>query len=159
MLTRNCLVSMTRLRLRSPLLLPIFLWHNERIVQQIKQAPGFIEGKIMAALDLSMWTITIWDSDASLCRFYQQGSHGRATGYRQHWASEAVIGRYPLSRDACPSQAVELPSWSDVAQLLTQTGSFSNVQHPSRDQLQRFVPPPNRVLVTRTLHSQHSDSC
>ena len=55
-------VSVTRLRLRSVRFLPGFAWHNLRTLKQVKAAPGFRGGSVLADRRWAFWTLTAWDS-------------------------------------------------------------------------------------------------
>jgi hypothetical protein len=50
------ILAMTRLRLKSIRLIPRFISANERAVAQLRTAPGFLRGKLLAELNLAMWT-------------------------------------------------------------------------------------------------------
>lgn len=50
------ILSMTRLRLKSIKLVPRFMWANEPAVAQLRTAPGFLRGNLLAELNLAMWT-------------------------------------------------------------------------------------------------------
>ena len=135
-------LSITRLKLKSPLLLLPFLLKTEQVIHQIKTSPGFLQGKLLATLDLSMWTATLWVSEADLRSFYQEGAHRHAMKKLSLWASEATSGHSSVTTDM-------IPSWEEMRIQLGNTGRFHSLQQPSVHHLRQVIPPPTPTIMIR----------
>lgn len=57
------LVSVTRLRVRSFLNLPAFLWMTFLAQRQTVRAPGFIGGRLLIDYQRTFWTLTVWENE------------------------------------------------------------------------------------------------
>jgi|SRR5688572_11069041 len=117
------LVSLTRLHIRSVWFLPRFLWLNERAVRQIISSPGFREGRLLGERDLSFWTATLWDDEASMRGFRDSGAHRQVMPRLVHWCDEASVAKWH-DRDT-------LPSWQETYERMKAHGRASKVRHPS----------------------------
>ncbi|MBD2695161.1 hypothetical protein [Anabaena catenula] len=137
-------LSITRLKLRSYSYLMTFLVQNEQVLKQIRQSEGFIKGKEMATVDLSMWTSTLWASEKLLKAFYLSGSHRQVMPKLNVWTSEAVSGHRE-------SNTLELPSWYEVRDELDSIGHFIKLSHPSLNHQQQIIPVP-RVAFIRSIN-------
>jgi hypothetical protein len=137
-------LSTTRLKLKFYNYLIPFLIQNEKVLHQIRQSKGFIKGKEMAALDLSMWTTTLWDSETSLKAFYLSGSHLQAMSKLDLWASEAVTGHRQIN-------TLQLPSWYEVSRELSEIGHFIKLSNPSLDHKQQIINVPP-IVFTRSIN-------
>jgi hypothetical protein len=128
-------ISATRLRVRSPLFLPLFLWHTYRSKRQIERAAGFLGGKLLVDQALGAWTITLWDDPKRLVRYRNQGSHGTAMKILGMIADEAVSVRWQVEQPV-------LPDWEMVRDRLMQEGNFIDLPHASAHHQQRSLPLP-----------------
>lgn len=137
-------LSMTRLRLRSYSSLIPFLVQNEQILNQIRHSEGFIKGKEMATVGLSMWTSTLWVSEKSLKAFYLSGSHRQVMSKLDVWTSEAVSGHWEIN-------TLQLPSWYEVRDQLQSIGHFSKLSHPSLNHQNQIITVP-RIGFTRSIN-------
>ena len=117
------LVSLTRLHIRSVWFLPRFFWLNEGAVRQIRRSPGFREGRLLGESDLSFWTASLWDDDASMRAFRDSGAHREVMPKLIHWCDEASVAKWP-DRDT-------LPSWNEAHAWMKAHGRASKVRHPS----------------------------
>ena len=59
-------VSVTRLRVRSILFFPQFVWYAVRSRSQSEGAPGLISGAVMREARNAFWTLTVWESEAAM---------------------------------------------------------------------------------------------
>src|SRR2546430_333120 len=100
------IVSITRLRLRSVLFLPRFLWLNERVVRQIVRSPGFREGKLLLDAHLTFWTMTSWDDEASMRAYRDAGAHRAAMPKLASWCDESSLARF--------DDRADLPTWDEA---------------------------------------------
>jgi hypothetical protein len=134
-------LSMTRLKLNSPMYLPSFLVYNDKIVREVRTSSGFIKGKQLATPSLSMWTATLWDSSSSLKSFYQTGSHREVMNKIDEWSSEAVSAHKEV-------ESYDLPSWQDIRIYLSKSGHFLNLKEASLNHQQRIIEEPKIAPIT-----------
>jgi hypothetical protein len=117
-------VSLTRLRIRSVRFLPLFVPHTLRSIQQIKTAPGFQDGALLADRDWTFWTLTAWDSQQSMRAYMTIGSHKKAMPHLMHWCDEASVAHWEQETSV-------LPLWTEADRRMRKTGLASKVLHPS----------------------------
>ena len=127
------IVSITRLRLRSALFLPRFLWRNERVVRQIVRSPGFREGKLLFDARLTFWTMTSWDDEASMRAYRDAGAHRAAMPKMAPWCDEASTVQFPDRAD--------LPTWDEAHAQILSRGRASKLRHPSPQHSSLNFPP------------------
>jgi hypothetical protein len=126
-------LSMTRLRLKSPLYLIPFFVQNEKILSQLRASQGFIKGKVLAAPNLSMWTATLWASEQDLRAFHLNGEHGETIEKIDEWSSDSARCHQLTESD-------KIPSWENVRLELIKSGRFRDLTEPSCDQINREIP-------------------
>jgi len=141
LLTYNSmLASVTRLRVRSFLNLPAFLWMTFRAQQQTVRADGFLGGRLLVDNRLTFWTLTAWENENCMKAFRGSGAHARAMPKLVEWCDEASYAHW----DADSS----LPEWQGAYERLVSDGRLSRVAHPSQDHLaQRFPKPRLQPLI------------
>jgi hypothetical protein len=130
-------VSVTRLRVRSWIYLPAFLFRSLRIGQQAKKAPGNFAAKILNDRQRTFWTCTGWESEAAMKAFMLAPPHGPAMRKLLDWCDEAALVHWS-------QPGPELPPWAEAHARMQREGRTSKVNHPSEDQ-RRFVIAPPRV--------------
>lgn len=135
---------MTRLKLRSPRCLLPFLLSTEQIVSQIRTSEGFLQGKLMATFNLSMWTMTLWTSKEASKAFYLSDAHRVVMGKLSAWSSEAVVGH--ITVESC-----QLITWSDARTELCKIGKFAKLKEPSLDHKNGKIQSPKFILINRVL--------
>ena len=119
-------VSLTRLRIRSARFVPLFGLHTMQSLRQVRQAPGFERGGLLADRSWTFWTMTAWDSQASMRAYMTSGAHKRAMPKLMHWCDEASVAHWEQER-------VELPNWGEADRRMRETGRPSKVLHPSAE--------------------------
>ncbi len=62
-------VSVTRLRVRSFVYLPHFLWYTFTIQRQAENAPGLIGVRLLVDSNRTYWTLTSWESEKAMQAF------------------------------------------------------------------------------------------
>lgn len=117
-------VSVTRLRIRSARFLPLFAVHTLRSLQQVKRAPGFNGGSILADRRWTFWTMTSWNSQDSMRGYMTGGSHRAAMPHLLDWCDEASVVHWDQTENA-------LPSWNEADQHMRESGRASKVRFPS----------------------------
>ena len=116
-------VSLTRLRIRSFRFLPLFALYTFRSLRQVKKAPGFQTGALLADRSWTFWTMTAWDTQENMRQFMTSAAHKQAMPHLQHWCDEASVAQWTQ-----PGAA--LPSWVEADQRMRQSGRISKVLHP-----------------------------
>ena len=117
-------VSLTRLRVRSLRFVPRFALHTLRSLRQVRRAPGFQTGALLADRSWTFWTMTAWDSQESMRQYMISGAHKAAMPYLLEWCDEASIAHWTQEQDA-------LPSWNEADRHMRETGRASKVRNPS----------------------------
>lgn len=128
-------ISVTRLRLKSPLYLPIFMWHNVLIIWQTINTPGFLSGKILQDSQQTFWTMTAWDEQAAMKIFRNSGAHRGVMPKIQDWCDQASVVHWRQAETS-------LPNWVEVHQRLITDGFLTKLTHPSPAHLERKIPAP-----------------
>jgi hypothetical protein len=129
------LISLTRLRVRSSLYLPQFLWHTFKSVRQVERAGGFYGGKTLVNPRKVFWTLTAWESEAAMNFFRTNAAHRAAMPKLLNWCDEASVVHWT-------QQTPDLPTWQDAHQRMVTSGRASKVDHPSPAQAAKEFPPP-----------------
>ncbi|MEJ7605979.1 MAG: hypothetical protein WKF37_06870, partial [Bryobacteraceae bacterium] len=68
-------VSVTRLHLRRLLTLLQFMARNEAAIVQVRQAQGFLSGKVYIEGVKTFWTITVWQDEKGMKAYRGAGVH------------------------------------------------------------------------------------
>jgi hypothetical protein len=137
------MVSITRLRLRSLLFLPHFVWLNERSVRQLTRSAGFRGGKLLWEAHLTFWTLSLWDSEGAMREFRDAGDHRHAMPKLARWCDEAAVARM--------MDATVLPAWPEAHYILVSSGRASRLRHPSPRNAALHFPPPRPFLPERVV--------
>lgn len=135
MLRRMSIVAGTRLRLRSALHLPAFLWGSLRSMRQARSAPGFIRGRVANDRDLAFWTLTVWENEETMRDYRNREPHRSAMARSGKMCDELVTAHWAQEGDA-------LPGWDVVVARLKAEGRFLKLPSPSPRQVEREVPAP-----------------
>ncbi len=133
-------LSMTRLKLKSPLYLIPFWFHTQRVVKQMKASEGFLKGKLLVTHNLSMWTMTLWVSEEALHNFYLSGAHRLVMKKLSEFSSEAIAGHQEVESN-------ELPSWEYVRNELCLIGYLGKLKEPSTNHKNRIILSPKIVIL------------
>ena len=124
MLNIAMFVSVTRLRVRSKLFLPRFLWLTMRIRRQTERADGFLGGELLVDSKLTFWTLTTWDGDKSMKRYRGSGPHSIAMSKLPVWCDEAAYTHWTEG-------AARIPGWEEAFVRFAHSPKLSRVDHPS----------------------------
>jgi len=138
------LISVTRLRVRSFLYLPEFLWDTAKSVRQVQRSSGFLGGRLLVNLPYVFWTMTVWLDEAAMNAYRTSGAHRIAMPKLLDWCDEAAVVHWTQE----PS---EIPSWQEAHQLMLETGKLSKVNHPSPVQASQQIPAPKPGRIAQTL--------
>src|SRR5215831_4692711 len=117
-------VSVTRLRVRSIWYFLPFSLATWRSRDQLRHAPGLIEGRLTIEFPFAFWTMTIWKSQEDMRRFRNAPPHQEAMRRLPHWCDEASYVHWE-QRDP------QLPPVDDAYVQLRNQGITSKVTHPT----------------------------
>lgn len=142
-------ISVTRLRLKSPLYLPVFTWNNLLIIWQTINTPGFLGGKLLQDAQHTFWTMTAWEEQAAMKIFRNSGAHRSAMPKLQDWCNEASVVHWRQAE-------TNLPPWAEVHQRLIKDGFLTKLTHPSPAHLERKISAPTstKALQLRPLRTK-----
>ena len=129
------LISVTRLRVRSVIYLPAFLWNTFFANRQVVRSPGFLGGRLLSDLHHTYWTLTAWETEKSMKAFRGSGSHARVMPRLAKWCDEGAYAHWS-------SAEASVPAWPEAYEHLKADGRLSRVEHPSRDHEARHFPAP-----------------
>jgi heme-degrading monooxygenase HmoA len=117
-------VSVTRLRIRSLRFMPHFGLLLISTRRQVRVAPGFKRGSLLADRQLVFWTLTVWESAQAMRDYMLGGSHRAAMPHLVEWCDEASVAHWDTDGD-------DVPAWPDADRRMRETGRASKVRHPS----------------------------
>ncbi len=117
-------ISVTRLRIRSVRFLPSFVMDFLRTRRQVRNAPGFQAGSLLADRAWTFWTMTAWDSQESMRRYMTTGPHKATMPHLLDWCDEASVVHGNQPEEA-------LPSWIEADKRMRASGRASKVRNPS----------------------------
>src|ERR1700689_5951237 len=117
------LISVTRLRVRSFLYLPGFLWDTFQSVRQVQRSTGFLGGRLLVNAQYVFWTMTGWQDEAAMNAYRTGGAHRQAMPKLLNWCDEAAVVHWT-------QESPELPIWQGAHQRMVTSGHASKVNHP-----------------------------
>jgi len=129
------IVSITRLRVRSPRYLIPFLFYALRSTRQAKHAQGNIAISLLRDADRTFWTRTVWTSESAMKDYMLAGAHRQAMRKLLEWCDEASLVHWEEQDDRAPD-------WLEAYQKLQTHGRLSKVNHPSPAQESFRIRPP-----------------
>jgi hypothetical protein len=138
------LISVTRLRIRSFIYLPPFLWDTFKSIRQAERSIGFLGGRLLVNSNYVYWTMTAWKDEAAMNAFRASGAHRKAMPKLLNWCDEAAVVHWT-------QESPGIPSWQEAHQGMAGGGKPSKVNHPSPAQASKHVPAPKPSRIARTL--------
>jgi len=138
------LISVTRLRVRSFLYLPGFLWDTMQSVRQVQRSSGFLGGRLLVNTNYVFWTMTAWQDEAAMNAYRTGGAHRKAMPKLLNWCDEAAVVHWT-------QDSPEIPEWEQVQQHMSEQGRLSKVNHPSTVQTSQQIPAPQPSRIAQTL--------
>jgi hypothetical protein len=118
------LVSVTRLRIRSPWYLPAFFFHTLRATRQARAASGNKAVQLLPDAHRTFWTCTLWTDLQAMRAYVSAGAHRKSMKRLAHWCDEASVVHWE-------QDAMELPGWDEAYRRMQADGRPSRVDHPS----------------------------
>lgn len=118
------LVSLTRLKMRSPRFFPSFAWYAWRSIRQARSTAGFIAGLTARDNNGGYWTITMWRDMTAMKSFRNTASHMAAMPKLLHWCCEASVANWEQASE-------ELPNAEEAFDRMSADGRVSKVYHPT----------------------------
>jgi len=117
-------VSITRLRVRSIFLMPLFTIHAMRTSAQAQKADGILGVETRFEKNNVVWTKTIWTEESAMKKYRGSGAHQIAMRILSEMCSEASVTRWQ-------QESTELPTWEEAHRRILTEGKQSKVKHPS----------------------------
>lgn len=117
-------VSITRLRVRSIFLMPLFTLHALRTSSQAQKAEGILGVETRFEKNNVVWTKTMWTEESAMKKYRGSGAHQIAMRILSEMCSEASVTRWQ-------QESTELPTWEEAYRRLLAEGKLSKVKHPS----------------------------
>lgn len=121
------LISITRLRVRSWRFMPAFAVIALRTGNQVRKAPGNLATGILRDGPRIVWTMSVWDAEASMRAYILEGAHRQAMRKLLEWCDEASVVHWEQAGE-------ELPTWNEAHTRMQNEGRPSKVNHPSEAQ-------------------------
>jgi hypothetical protein len=118
------LVSVTRLRIRSPWFLPAFFFHAMRSTRQARAATVHGAVRLLPDARRTFWTCTLWPDLDAMRAYVSAGAHRKSMKRLAHWCDEASVVHWE-------QDSTELPTWEEAHRRMQQEGRPSRVDHPS----------------------------
>ena len=117
-------VSITRLRVRSIFLMPLFTYHAMRTSMQAQKADGILGADTRFEKNNVVWTKTIWSDESAMKKYRGSGAHQIAMRILSEMCSEASVARWQ-------QESTDLPAWEEAHRRMLIEGKQSKVKHPS----------------------------
>lgn len=117
-------VSVTRLRLRSLLYLPLFLIHAIPSFNQARKAAGNFGVQTRQETVKTFWTLSVWEDEAAMRNYMMSGAHSQAMPKLIKWCDEASVAHWHQA-------GTEIPTWQKAEEQMLKIGRLSRVNHPS----------------------------
>ena len=117
-------VSITRLRVRSIFLMPLFTYHAMRTSMQVQKAEGVLGAETRFEKNNVVWTKTIWSDETAMKKYRGSGAHQIAMRILSEMCSEASVTRWQ-------QEDAELPTWEEAHRRILIAGKQSKVKHHS----------------------------
>lgn len=100
-------VTITYLKLKSPLKLPKFLKHVYNILAQLKSSD--VKSFRTSGVLVNHYTVSLWSDEKSMKKFARSGAHQKAMKDVKNIATEVKVYTYKSDR---------LPDWTKAKRLL-----------------------------------------
>jgi heme-degrading monooxygenase HmoA len=138
------LISVTRLRVRSFIYLPQFLWDTFKSLRQVERSSGFVGGRLLVNAKNVFWTMTVWKDHPAMNAYRTGGAHREAMPKLLNWCSEAAVVHWN-------HESSDIPVWQEAQQHMEKEGRLSKVSHPSPVQVSNHIPGPEPSRIQRTI--------
>ena len=106
--------------------------HASRSRKQAAAAQGCIGVLTRKTAGLSFWTLSLWESEASLRAFLASDPHRASMPKLFPWCDEAATTHWPVDTR-------QLPEWEVATARLLENGRLLRVRFPSEAQKNRII--------------------
>ena len=135
------LISVTRLRIRSPWYLPGFFFYTLRSIRQARVAAGNSTVKLLPDAHRTFWTCTSWTDLNAMRAYVSAGPHRQSMKRLAHWCDEASVVHWE-------QDSLELPSWQEAHRRMQQDGRPSKLDHPGAAHLAYRIAQPQSGVTS-----------
>lgn len=133
------LVSVTRLRIRSPWYLPAFFFYTLRATSQARAASGNKAVKLLPDAHRTFWTCTLWTDLDAMRAYVSAGAHRKSMKRLAHWCDEASVVHWE-------QDALDLPNWEVAHRRMQEQGRPSKLDKPSAAHLAYQIAQPRSTV-------------
>ncbi|ARV60132.1 hypothetical protein BZZ01_17210 [Nostocales cyanobacterium HT-58-2] len=114
-------VSSTYIQLKSPLYIPLVMFYLLRTALQVERASGKLNIRYRY-MDRKYWTLSLWQDEASMKAYRNQGVHRQVMPKLSKWSSEAGFVNWY-------QESAKLPDWQIVEKRMQETGRRQQFGH------------------------------
>jgi heme-degrading monooxygenase HmoA len=149
-------LTVTRLRLRwtRPLVLTQFLRLSLKNARAARSSRGFITGALWVDARLAFWTVTLWQSEASMRAYARGPVHIGAMQHLRKHRNAYTEAAFASGLSPVP----QLPTKAESHAFLTAQATFYELPNPSADHAARRVRSPNVRSVQRLRAAPHQSA-
>jgi quinol monooxygenase YgiN len=116
------LVSITRFRARAFWFVPLFAFHAQRSISQIRNAKGCLALALLKDKKRTFWTMTMWTDERSRKSYMTSACHRKAMPRLADWGDEASVVHWHQNQP-------ERPDWLEAARRMRAEGRPSKLRH------------------------------
>ncbi|MBW4435292.1 MAG: DUF3291 domain-containing protein [Pelatocladus maniniholoensis HA4357-MV3] len=109
------------MRLKSPLYIPLLVFYGLRTILQVECASGKLNTRYRW-VDGEFWTLSLWEDEASMKTYRNQGVHRQVMPKLVKWGSEAGFVNWH-------QENTKLPDWQSVEQRMQEKGRRQKFGH------------------------------
>lgn len=120
------IVSVTRFRARARRFLPLFMFHAQRSLVQVRRADGYLAGAVRCDRDRAYWTLTVWRDARAMLGYVGSGAHRNAMPRLLDWGEEASTVHWE-------QDGPDLPDWQQAVSRMRREGRALPLRHPGPD--------------------------
>jgi heme-degrading monooxygenase HmoA len=96
MAQQTYLCTVTRMRIRNPLVLPAFIWASARAAAVARKTPGNVRTRLLGFPPFPIFsTLSVWESAEAMAAFAKSPAHRVAMENMPKWAARGRFVTFP----------------------------------------------------------------